>query len=187
MTNLPFYIELASGRLAGARFLPSPHHDERPAGMPIDLLVIHNISLPPRVFDGEAVAEFFTGTLKTAAHPYYADIAHLKVSAHLFIRRSGEVIQFVPFQLRAWHAGQSQFEGRERCNDFSIGIELEGCDDVPYAQIQYDQLVAITRLLMQAYPGIVPNRIVGHNMIAPGRKTDPGQTFDWKLYIGQLT
>lgn len=187
MRKTAFDIDLATGRLNGAQFVPSPHCDDRPEGQPIDLLVVHNISLPPGEFGGEAVLQFFTGALDPAAHPYFSSIQHLRVSAHLFIRRNGEVIQFVPLHQRAWHAGTSHFQGKDRCNDFSIGIELEGTDALPYEPQQYHQLATITQLLMKAYPGLTRERIVGHATIAPGRKTDPGEAFDWSHYIGQLT
>lgn len=187
MINSPLSLNRETGRLNEAAYLPSPHQDERPAGNPIQLLVIHNISLPPGEFGGPFVSDLFLGKLEPLAHPYFASIQHLKVSAHLFIRRSGEILQFVPFHQRAWHAGESNFQGQTRCNDFSIGIELEGTDTLPYEAVQYQQLAAVTRLLMQAYPELSRERIVGHADIAPGRKTDPGDAFDWHLYIGQLT
>lgn len=176
----------ASGILDSVRYLASPHCDSRPKNCPINLLVIHGISLPPREFGTGAIADFFCGKLTIAAHPYFATIAELKVSAHVLIDRHGEITQFVPFSRRAWHAGQSLFEGRDRCNDFSIGIELEGTDDLAYEPSQYQQLARLTRLLMQYYPGITPQRIVGHSDIAPGRKTDPGPAFDWKQFRGML-
>lgn len=154
--------------------------------MPIDMVVIHGISLPPGQFGGRAVQDFFCGHLDIGAHPSFQDIAHLRVSAHLFIKRSGEVIQFVPFTKRAWHAGESFFQGRSRCNDFSIGIELEGTDDIPYETCQYQQLGEILNTLMLTYTAITPDRIVGHIDIAPGRKTDPGAAFDWTHLKGLI-
>lgn len=166
-----------TGRLLEAKWLASPNFDERPAGTSLDLIVIHGISLPPREFGGQGVLELFTNNLNPAEHPYYAEIAGLKVSAHLFIRRDGELIQFVSFNDRAWHAGVSNFAGRERCNDFSIGIELEGTDDLAYETVQYDKLNQVIQALQQAYPSLT--QVVGHSDIAPGRKTDPGIAFDW--------
>ena len=178
---------IVSGWLAPARRLPSPNHDERPAGTVVDLLVVHGISLPPGEFGGPWIDALFTNRLDPAAHDYFRDICTLRVSAHVLIRRDGEVVQYVSFDRRAWHAGQSSFGGRERCNDFSVGIELEGCDDQPYGDAQYLALAAVTRALMQAYPAIEPARIVGHSDIAPGRKTDPGPCFDWSRYRALLT
>ncbi|WP_027852258.1 1,6-anhydro-N-acetylmuramyl-L-alanine amidase AmpD [Marinobacterium litorale] len=160
---------------------PSPNCDDRP-GEEISLLVVHNISLPPGQFGGPGIRQLFTNCLDPDEHPFYREIHELRVSAHLLIDREGQVIQFVPFEKRAWHAGVSQFEGRERCNDFSIGIELEGADDIPYTDIQYQVLADVTRELMALYPEITPDRIVGHCDIAPGRKTDPGPAFDWERY-----
>lgn len=181
-----FELENNSTWLAGVRRVPSPNFDERPPDSEIDLLVIHGISLPPGEFGGDAIDRLFTNRLDPAAHPYYQAIAHLRVSAHVFIDRAGRVTQYVPFTQRAWHAGASVFCGRQNCNDFSIGIELEGCDDVPYAAPQYDTLARLSQLLMQTWPGITQARIVGHADIAPGRKTDPGPAFDWTYYSGLL-
>lgn len=171
------------GLLAGARHIPSPNWDERPSACPIDLLVIHNISLPPGEYGGDGIIELFTNRLDPAAHPYYATIQGLKVSSHFLIRRDGELIQFVPCSKRAWHAGASNWCGRERCNDFSIGIELEGSDFEPFTDAQYDSLAALTRALKAVYP---ITGIVGHADIAPGRKTDPGPFFDWSRYRAQM-
>ena len=165
--------------LEKVRRCPSPHCDERPLGMEIELLVIHGISLPPGKFGGPFIDQLFTHTLDKNAHPDFVDIAHLCVSSHLLIRRDGEIIQYVSLQQRAWHAGVSSFAGRTHCNDFSIGIELEGCDDVPYTEKQYQQLALLIRILQQAWPILTKEQIVGHSDIAPGRKTDPGQAFDW--------
>jgi AmpD protein len=167
----------ASGWLADARKLPSPNCDARPDGTAIELIVIHNISLPPGVFDGDAVIDLFTNRLDWDAHPYYQGIRGIKVSAHFFIRRDGSLIQFVPCSLRAWHAGVSSWCGRERCNDFSIGIELEGDDDTPFCEAQYASLIPLLQSLKQAYP---IRAVVGHSEIAPGRKTDPGGCFEWE-------
>lgn len=166
----------AAGWLEGARRVPSPNRDERPAGVPVSLIVIHNISLPPGQFGGPGVEALFTNRLDPAAHPYYRTLGELRVSAHFFIRRDGEVIQFVPCSQRAWHAGASSWQGRERCNDFSVGIELEGTDDRPFADAQYAALNGLLGVLRAAYPGV---GLAGHSDIAPGRKTDPGPYFDW--------
>ncbi len=162
--------------------MPSTNCDRRPPGSRVELLVIHNISLPPREFGGPWIEQLFQNRLDPAAHPYFAAIAHLRVSAHLLIRRDGTLLQFVPLYLRAWHAGVSSFQGRERCNDFSIGIELEGADDIPFPAVQYQTLVRVTRELQRRYRGIRPEHILGHSDIAPGRKTDPGPSFDWAEY-----
>lgn len=164
------------GLYKNARFIASPNCDERPHGVLPCLIVIHNISLPPEQFGGPGVIDLFTNRLDPAAHPYYATISDLKVSAHFFIRRDGELIQFVPCILRAWHAGVSTWRGRDRCNDFSIGIELEGSDSVPFTEAQYAQLGPLVQALQTAYPVV---DITGHADIAAGRKTDPGPYFDW--------
>lgn len=181
-------VDSGSGLLLSPSILCrlSPHCDERPPGTLVDMIVIHGISLPPGEFGSDAVERFFCGQLDTSAHAYYNGIAHLTVSSHLFIKRTGEMIQFVPFTKRAWHAGESFFQGKTRCNDFSIGIELEGTDEIPYDQRQYEQLSQVIPLLMQAYPAITQERIVGHDDIAPGRKTDPGPAFDWQYLQGLL-
>lgn len=170
------------GWLKYARRLASPNCDERPVLDEISLLVVHGISLPPRQYGGAFIEAFFCNRLDPGDHPYFAQIAALRVSAHLLIRRDGEAVQFVPFDKRAWHAGASRFDGRACCNDFSIGIELEGCDDEPYEPVQYQRLAQVTRVLIAAYPGITPERVVGHCDIAPGRKSDPGAAFDWALF-----
>ena len=171
------------GWLATAEHRPSPHCDARPPGAPIDLLVIHNVSLPPGEFGGPAIDDLFLGCLDPAAHPYFPIAAAAgPVSTHLLIRRDGALIQYVPFSQRAWHAGRSAFGGRERCNDFSIGIELEGTDTLPFEPVQYAVLASATRAILAAYPSISPGRITGHSHIAPGRKTDPGPCFDWAHY-----
>lgn len=178
----PFYINLATGLIQPARFVGTEHCDERETSDDISLLVIHNISLPPKQFGGPYIDQLFIGTLNPNEHPYFEDIATLRVSSHLLIRRNGELVQYVPFNKRAWHAGVSSFEGREKCNDYSIGIELEGADDIPYENIQYQVLAKITMVILKAYPEISPERIVGHSDIAPGRKTDPGPAFDWDYF-----
>ncbi|OEY68917.1 N-acetyl-anhydromuranmyl-L-alanine amidase [Rheinheimera salexigens] len=168
-------------------FRQSPHCDARPADTVVSVLVIHNISLPagqfaPNPEQHAYVDDLFMGTLDTTAEPGFTDLAGLKVSAHCVIWRDGRVFQYVPFAKRAWHAGVSQFDGRERCNDFSIGIELEGTDNLPYTDAQYQSLIMLTKQIMQFYPAITPQRIIGHSDIAPGRKTDPGPAFDWARY-----
>lgn len=166
----------ALGWLDDARHAPTPNCDERPPGMPVSLAVIHNISLPPGEFGGDGVEKLFTNRLDWDAHPYYQGIRGLQVSAHFFIRRDGEIVQFVPCSLRAWHAGSSQWQGRERCNDFSVGIELEGTDDLPFSDVQYARLNELLGALHAAYP---IESVAGHSDIAPGRKTDPGPFFEW--------
>lgn len=172
-------VHRASGLLRGAAWRPSPHCDDRPQGHVIDLLVLHGISLPAGEFGGPWIDQLFMGTLDPKARPEFAELAGLRVSAHLLIRRDGSIIQYVPLQRRAWHAGQSSFEGRTACNDFSIGIELEGADTVPYDIAQYQALARVVPAVRAAYPQITPSRIVAHSAIAPGRKTDPGPAFDW--------
>lgn len=175
-----------NGLLPDVLFHNSPNCDERPVNTCIDLLVIHNISLPPKYYGGTAIDELFTNRLDYSAHPYFQTLIDLKVSAHILIRRDGQIIQYVPFNKRAWHAGISSFGGRTQCNNFSIGIELEGADDVPYTNEQYQQLAQLSALLLKHYPDITHDRIVGHSDIAPGRKTDPGSSFDWTLYFKLL-
>jgi N-acetyl-anhydromuramoyl-L-alanine amidase len=167
------------GIVEGARFIPSPNCDERPAGCAVDLLVIHAISLPPGKFGGPGIVELFTNRLDTAAHPFYATIRDLRVSAHFVVRRDGELIQFVPCDRRAWHAGESSWKGKDRCNDVSIGIELEGSDEAGFTDAQYGRLAALTRTLKARYR---IRDVVGHSDVAPGRKTDPGPQFDWARY-----
>lgn len=169
----------AAGVVDAALFTASPNCDDRPADIAIELLVIHNISLPPGVFGGTAVIDLFMNRLDPQAHPCYAEIAALRVSAHFFIRRDGALLQFVPCAMRAWHAGESSWYGRARCNDFSIGIELEGSDETSFTDAQYSRLEALSRLLLAYYPLAAG---VGHADIAPGRKTDPGPYFDWARY-----
>ena len=179
MDSRPGSQEIRDGWLTGARRVPSPNCDERPPGAEPELVVVHGISLPPGEFGGPHIDALFTNTLDPGLHPFFAEIRDLRVSAHLLIRRDGALVQYVPFHRRAWHAGVSRFQGRERCNDFSIGIELEGTDEVPYEAAQYQALARVIRLLAATYPGIGPGRVVGHCHIAPGRKTDPGPAFDW--------
>lgn len=168
-----------TGLLDGARQCPSPNQDSRPGTGEVNLLVIHNISLPPGQFGGPWIDRLFQNRLPADQHAYFQEIHHLRVSAHLLIRRNGELVQYVPLSQRAWHAGESCFEGRERCNDYSIGIELEGSDDTPYTDAQYRVLADTIRQIQAHYPEIVPQRIAGHCDIAPGRKSDPGPAFDW--------
>ena len=175
----------AGGLLAAAQYIPSPNFDERPEGAVIDLLVIHNISLPPGEFGGPGIVDLFTNRLDPGAHPYYRQIAEAKVSSHFLIRRDGDLIQFVSCMHRAWHAGQSQWRGRNRCNDFSIGVEVEGADDRVFADAQYAMLARLAAVLLKNYP---IQGCVGHSDIAlpPGRKTDPGPHFDWARFRGML-
>ncbi|MBD9485409.1 1,6-anhydro-N-acetylmuramyl-L-alanine amidase AmpD [Pseudomonas sp. PDM14] len=171
-------LDPVTGWCADVRHCPSPNCNARPLGE-VSLLVIHNISLPPGQFATGKVQQFFQNCLPTEEHPYFAGIAELRVSAHFLIERDGAVTQFVSCNERAWHAGVSRFEGRENCNDFSLGIELEGTDHEPFSDAQYDTLVVLSRQLLQAYPSLAIERICGHSDIAPGRKTDPGPYFDW--------
>lgn len=173
---------ISHGWWPAARRVPSPNHNDRPVGTDINALVIHNISLPPGQFGGGYIEQFFGNQLDSSIHPYFASIAALQVSAHCLIDRRGHTIQFVSFDQRAWHAGRSSLAGVVECNDYSIGVELEGVDDRPYTASQYQMLVKLTRDLMRRYPSITFDRIVGHSDVAPGRKTDPGPAFDWSLY-----
>ncbi len=179
-------INPASGLLEGVRFVSSPNSDSRPEGTSIDVLIIHAISLPPGEFGGRAIEQLFCNTLNPVDHPYFEQIHDEQVSAHVLIRRDGEVLQFVPFDKRAWHAGQSRCEGRTDVNDFSIGVELEGIDYLPFEPIQYRILTDVTKAIMTSYPSISRGKIYGHCDIAPGRKTDPGPHFDWTLYRQSL-
>jgi AmpD protein len=181
-STAPLKIDAATGLLAGARQVLSPHCDARPAGMKPDLLVVHGISLPPGEFGGPWIDRLFTGTLAPEAHPYFAEIEGLRASAHALIRRDGAIVQYVPFGERAWHAGKSEYQGRAACNDFSIGIELEGADGTPYTDAQYQALAALTAALFAAYPSLSSEAIAGHSDIAPGRKEDPWPTFDWPRF-----
>jgi AmpD protein len=179
-------MQIEQGWLDAATRLQSANTDARPDPADISLLVVHNISLPPEQFGGPYIGQFFCNCLDPDEHPYFAEIAHLKVSSHLLIDRLGNIIQFVPFGQRAWHAGVSQFEGRDNCNDFSIGIELEGADNIAYTERQYIVLTEVTKVLCNRYPLITADRIQGHSDIAPGRKTDPGPAFDWGHYRSAL-
>lgn len=178
----PSPMSIVEGWLVPAIKCPSPNFNSRPLDVPISLLVIHNISLPPGEFGGGYVQALFQNQLPSQIHPYFETIAGLQVSAHLLIERCGRITQFVSFNDRAWHAGASQFDGIENCNDYSIGIELEGTDDLAYTEVQYEALAKVTRQLLATYPKLTPARIVGHEHVAPGRKTDPGPCFDWARY-----
>jgi len=171
------------GVLEGALQIPSPNCDERPEGAAVTLLVVHNISLPPGKFGSDAIVRFFTNTLDFSAHPYYETLRGLEVSAHFLVRRDGELIQLVPCTKRAWHAGASSWRGRERCNDFSVGVELEGDDDQAFAGPQYSRLTGLLSSLRGRYPIV---DVVGHSDIAPRRKTDPGPAFDWPRFRKSL-
>ena len=180
-------MDIVQHRLVEAKYLASPNQSERPEGMLIDLLVIHNISLPPGDYGTGQVARLFCNQLDCSVHPGLVSLAGIRVSSHLLIERDGTIIQFVPFDRKAWHAGESEYNGRENCNEFSIGIELEGTDRENFTAAQYRCLVAATRALLQHYPDLDTGRIVGHSDIAPGRKTDPGPCFDWSGYLQALT
>jgi len=182
MSISPLEVDRETGLLSGSACLCSPHCDDRPEGANIDAVVIHAISLPPGYFETEPISDLFLGCLDADAHPYFKDIATLKVSTHFLIDREGEIIQFVPVIQRAWHAGRSFFRGRDRVNDFSVGIELVGSDETRFTDRQYSTLTALTRALQFAWPAITADRIVGHSEIAPGRKSDPGPHFDWTRY-----
>jgi N-acetyl-anhydromuramoyl-L-alanine amidase len=184
MRALP--IERATGLIAGVRQVLSPHFDARPKGIEPELIVVHAISLPPGEFGGPWIDRLFAGDLPPAAHSAFHDVALLRVSAHALIRRDGGITQYVPFGMRAWHAGESQYRGRGGCNDFSIGIELEGTDATPYTDAQYASLAALVTALLASYPTLSTDRIAGHSDIAPGRKTDPGPAFDWQRWRRML-
>ncbi|WP_242674470.1 1,6-anhydro-N-acetylmuramyl-L-alanine amidase AmpD [Marinobacter halodurans] len=172
-----------AGWLRHARRCTSPNFGPRPEGAEISLVVVHNISLPPGQFGGDAIERFFCNTLDPDDHPYFQEIRDLKVSAHVLVRRDGRCVQFVSFLDRAWHAGRSSFRGEDECNDFGIGIELEGTDDQPYETAQYRSLAQLTQSIMQRWPAITTDRLTGHCDIAPGRKTDPGPAFDWAYFL----
>lgn len=179
-------IDPATHLLKGADYIPSPNMDDRPEGTDINLLVIHSISLPPGEYGGDSIGQLFTNSLPADAHPYFQEIHQLKVSAHVLIKRDGSVIQFVPFNKRAWHAGESCYQGNECCNDYSIGIELEGTDTDLFENSQYETLVELVKDLCRHYPSITAQRIAGHSDIASGRKTDPGSGFDWDKFSSLL-
>lgn len=178
--------ELTVDRLPDARQVASPNCDERPTDCDVELVVIHGISLPPGNYGGPEIDQLFTNCLDPNAHPYFAEMAHLKVSSHLLIRRDGELVQYVPLSMRAWHAGDSCYSGRVACNDFSVGIELEGQDEEPYTEAQYDRLVDVANRLLEQFPALTPESITGHSDISPGRKTDPGPAFDWDRFRTSL-
>ena len=185
MTNNAYIINRDSGLVESARQCSSPNQDERLAGTEIDLVVLHGISLPPGEFGGPEIEQLFTNKLDWDARPYFDEIRGIEVSAHLLIRRDGEAVQFVPFGKRAWHAGESCFRGQLVCNDYSIGIELEGQDELAYDDRQYQTLIAVLVALITAYPQLSARRIAAHSDVSPGRKTDPGPAFDWlRLYDG---
>ena len=179
-------IDRLTGLCDGARQAASPNFNHRPDEQDISLVVVHGISLPAGNFGGPYIEDLFTNTLDLAADPSFSGLDGVKVSAHFFIRRDGELVQFVPVNRRAWHAGRSAFEGRADCNDYSIGIELEGADHVPYEDVQYQVLASLIKGIINAYPDVSRERIVGHSDIAPGRKTDPGPAFDWQILWGHL-
>jgi N-acetyl-anhydromuramoyl-L-alanine amidase len=178
----PLLIEPATGLLAGARQVLSPHFDARPQDVAPELVVVHGISLPAGEFGGPWIDHLFAGSLSPEAHPSFRDTATRRVSAHTLIRRDGSITQYVPFGMRAWHAGVSQYQGRSACNDFSIGIELEGTDTIPYTDAQYESLAALVAALLATYHTLSAERIAGHSDIAPGRKTDPGPVFEWARF-----
>lgn len=180
------YWTISQGWLAGARKIASPNFNGRPEEAPIQLIVLHNISLPPGEFGGDHIEALFTNTLNPSLHPYFESIAHLRVSAHFLLNRLGEILQFVATCDRAWHAGESYWCGRDNCNDFSIGIELEGTDDQAYTDVQYAQLRKLIAALRDHHPSLIQGDIVGHSDIAPGRKTDPGECFDWQRLLEPL-
>lgn len=181
-----YSVDRIKGLLLGAVQSHSPNSGPRVDQEDISLLVIHNISLPPGEYGSTWIEDFFQNKLDRKAHPYFEEIAGLQVSSHLLIKRGGSCLQFVPFTERAWHAGVSTYGGRENCNDYSIGIEMEGTDGAGYTAEQYATLVNISEALIEAYPKITKTRIAGHNEISPGRKTDPGESFDWEHYLSQL-
>ena len=174
------YIDPATALLRGVRQVLSPHFDARPSGVTLDLVVVHSISLPPEEFGGPWIDRLFTGSLPPDGHPYFASVAGLRVSAHALIRRDGELVQYVPFTERAWHAGRSSWEGRDNCNDYAVGIELEGTETTAYTDAQYGTLQSLLSALFAAYPTLSGERLVAHSDIAPDRKTDPGPSFDWQ-------
>jgi AmpD protein len=180
-------LDATTGLLETVRYIPSANCDDFPDNAVISLLVIHCISLPEGEYGGEDVIHLFSNTLNCEQREDYANLKNLKVSAHLFIRRDGELLQFVPLTKRAWHAGKSEFQGQQNCNDFSLGIELEGVAGHTYTDEQYQQLAIVTRELLKNYPELVRERIVGHSDIAPERKTDPGIGFDWKKYFALIS
>jgi AmpD protein len=179
-------VDRKSGWVRGVRRVVSPNHDERPAGTELTLIVVHGISLPPAEFGNDWIDRFFCNALPGDAHPFFATICQSTVSSHVLIARDGGLTQYVPFDRRAWHAGRSEYRGRAGCNDFSVGVELEGTDELPYEAAQYRALAELVIALRRAYPSLANAEIVGHSDIAPGRKTDPGPSFDWAELTRQL-
>ena len=186
MNTVNHAFQISAGWLAEVRRWPSPNANERPPGTQVDTLVIHGISLPPGQFGGAHVDALFGNRLAADAHPYFATIAALRVSAHALIRRTGDITQYVSFDRRAWHAGRSCFAGRAGVNDFAVGVELEGTDDCPYSLTQYRQLARLAAALLRYYPAMHRDRIIGHSDVAPGRKTDPGPAFEWRRFAREL-
>lgn len=187
MNRTQYHIDENDEWIHGVRIVKSPNFDVRPDPDDIELLVIHGISLPPKEYGGRYIDQLFTNSLNPEQHPYFAEIQHLRVSSHFFIDREGQLTQYVPLCDRAWHAGESSFNERTTCNDFSIGIELEGCDEQAYCEVQYRELAEITNTICRRWRKITKDRIVGHSDIAPGRKTDPGPEFDWDYYYSLIT
>ncbi len=183
---MTIHVDPKQGLIDIARQVDSPNQDARPPDTEPELVVIHGISLPPGEFGGCEIENFFTNNLDSTRHPYFAEIANMHVSAHVLVRRDGEVVQYVPLNRRAWHAGESCYAGRSACNDFSIGIELEGTDVIPYTESQYQRLAELAAALLSVYPGLDVDSFVGHSDIAPGRKTDPGASFDWQKFHTKL-
>lgn len=183
---MPVELDVKKQWIRNVRRVKSTNCDARPENAEISLIVIHGISLPPGQYGGHFIDQLFTNSLDPDQHPYFREIAHLQVSSHLLINRSGALTQYVPFHKRAWHAGESEFDGCKACNDFSIGIELEGCDDQPYEKAQYQKLATVADKLMTEWPLISRERIAGHCDIAPGRKTDPGPAFDWEYFFNLI-
>lgn len=182
MTLIKMSLQIEEGWLTEVEHCPSPNFNYRPQNVTPRLLVIHNISLPPAQFGGGYIKDFFLNRLNSATHPYFETIKAMQVSAHLLIERDGQMVQFVSFDQRAWHAGASEYYGATECNDFSIGIEMEGTDDIPYTDRQYHQLAKVTDALLRYYPQMLPEHITGHSDIAPERKTDPGIAFNWDYF-----
>ncbi|TLZ19192.1 MAG: 1,6-anhydro-N-acetylmuramyl-L-alanine amidase AmpD [Gammaproteobacteria bacterium] len=185
-TRVPLTVDTGTGLLSGVRQVLSPNFDARPAGATPEVLIVHGISLPPGEFGGPWIDRLFTGTLPADGHPFFRDLATARLSAHALIRRDGLIVQYVPLGERAWHAGVSEYRGRSGCNDFSIGVELEGTDSTPYTDAQYQQLASLTLALLEAYASMSTDRIVGHADVAPDRKSDPWATFDWPRYRALL-
>jgi AmpD protein len=183
---MPLTVNPVTGWLRGVKRIRSPNCDARPAGCMPELIVIHGISLPPGKFGGPWIDRLFTNAIEGNEHAYFAQVKDLRVSSHALIRRDGDLTQFVSFNVRAWHAGDSSYCGRRSCNDFSIGVELEGADDVPYENVQYTVLATLVAELRRAYPSLLEAELVGHSDISPGRKTDPGRAFDWALLHREL-